>query len=132
MEKRQADLRESPVPKIKGIGNDILEVSRFRKAATDHFLKKLFTDKERAYCEKFQDPMPHLAVRFSAKEAVAKAFGVGFGKDVQWQDIEILNDKAGKPEVFFSPALKKKFKKPNILIALSHCQEYVTAVAIWV
>ncbi|MBS0616366.1 MAG: holo-ACP synthase [Verrucomicrobia bacterium] len=118
--------------KIKGIGNDILEISRFRKAATDHFVKKIFTAKERAYCAKFRDPIPHLAVRFSGKEAIAKAFGVGFGKDVHWQDIEIINNKAGKPEVFFSARLKKKFKKPDVLIALSHCQEYVTATAVWI
>lgn len=124
------DLRVS-MPSIKGIGNDILEVSRFRKAATDRFVKKLFTLKELAYCNKFRDPIPHLAVRFSAKEAIAKAFGVGIGKDVHWQDIEILNNKAGKPEVFLSAGLKKKFKKPTVLIALSHCQEYVTAMAVW-
>src|SRR5271155_5534584 len=96
---------------ILGIGNDIIEVERIRKSIDTHGLRlltRLFTTKEQDYCLKYKDPVPHFAGRFSAKEAVVKALGTGFGEHVSWLDIEILNDTLGKPHVFFSPQLLEK------------------------
>lgn len=63
---------------VLGIGNDIIEVDRIRKASEeDRFTSRLFTEKERQYCLKHQDPAERLAGRFAAKEAVAKALGCG-------------------------------------------------------
>jgi holo-[acyl-carrier protein] synthase len=118
---------------ILGIGNDILEISRVREAIDsqgDRFIQKLFTKREQAYCNKHSDPIPHYAARFSAKEAIVKALGTGFGEMAAFQDIEIINDDHGKPEVFFSDALKSKFKNPEILLSISHCKNYVSTMAI--
>lgn len=118
---------------IFGIGNDIIEIERIRKsieAHGDQFLSRLFTAREQEYCRKYQDPIPRFAGRFAAKEAIVKAFGTGFGKQASWLDIEILNNSEGKPEVFFSPALKKQFDDPKVLISISHCKTYATAVAV--
>lgn len=120
--------------KILGIGNDIIEIERIRKSIDTHgyrLLARLFTIKEQDYCLKHKDPVPHFAGRFSAKEAVVKALGTGFGEHASWLDIEIENDPLGKPLVNLSPALQKKSKDTQILISLSHCQLYVTAFAIW-
>jgi holo-[acyl-carrier protein] synthase len=120
---------------IHGIGNDILEIARLRRVLETHgkrALDRLFTPKERLYCLKQKDPTPHFAGRFSAKEAIVKALGCGIGHLASWQDIEILNNEKGKPEVFFSPSLNAKFNHPKILLSISHCKMYATAVAIWV
>jgi len=118
---------------ILGIGNDIIEIERIRKALEAHgkrFIDRLFTIREQAYCLKYKDPTARFAGRFAAKEAVAKALGSGFGKYLSWLDIEILNDDNGKPEVHFSSAIQKDFNNPKVLISISHCKSYATAVAL--
>jgi holo-[acyl-carrier protein] synthase len=120
---------------ILGLGNDIIEIERIRDsidAHGDRFLARIFSDQERAYCLKHKDPAPRFAGRFAAKEAIAKAFGTGIGKEVGWKDIEILNNSLGKPEVFLSPALQQRFKNPTTLLSISHCKHYATAVALWI
>lgn len=120
---------------ILGIGNDILEIDRFRKSYDRlgaRFLKRLFTEKEQKYCQKYRDPLPHFAARFSAKEAVVKALGTGFGKHASWQDIEILNEPQGKPYVQLSPSLEKKYASTHFLISISHTNQHVTTVALWI
>ncbi len=120
---------------ILGIGNDIIEIERIRKSMDTHGLRmlaKLFTTQEQDYCLKYQDPVPHFAGRFSAKEAVVKALGTGFGEHASWLDIIIINNSAGKPVVNFSPALQKKLDGTTVLVSISHCQLYVTAFALWI
>jgi len=120
---------------ILGIGNDIIEIERIRKSIDTHgyrLIARLFSTKEQDYCLKYKDPVPHFAGRFSAKEAVVKALGTGFGEHASWLDIEICNDPLGKPFVKLSPTLQKKTKDSQILISISHCELYVTAFAVWV
>lgn len=90
---------------MKGLGNDIIETQRVLdaiKTYKDKFLSRLFTEKEISYCQKYKDFHARFAGRFAAKEAVAKALGVGFGKQLSWKDFEILNDDMGKPNVIFN------------------------------
>src|SRR5579872_7504809 len=101
---------------ILGIGNDIIEIERIRKSFEHHgyrLISRLFTTKEQDYCLKHKDPIPHFAGRFSAKEAIVKALGTGFGEHVSWKDLEILPDKAGKPQATFSAALNAHFNNPK-------------------
>ena len=126
-------MKDNQAP-ILGIGNDIIEIERIRKSIDSHgvrMLSRLFTEKEQDYCLKHKDPVPHFAGRFSAKEAVVKALGTGFGEHVSWLDIEILNEPSGKPGVHFSAELGKKLGGTTVLISISHCQLYVTAFAVW-
>ncbi len=119
---------------IQGLGTDIIEIDRMRGSIERHglhFLNRLFSQKEQDYCYKFQDPAPHFAGRFSAKEAIAKALGTGFGAQLSWHDIEIINDELGKPVVHLSALLKAKHNNPKILLSISHCTNYATATAIW-
>lgn len=119
---------------IKGLGTDIIEVSRFLKLMQKHperFLERLFTDPEKEYCSLYRDSERHFAARFAAKEAVAKALGCGFGKRLNFLDITILNEENGKPVVIFSEYAQLEFSNPHILISLSHCENYATATAIW-
>lgn len=119
---------------IRGLGNDLVEISRLRKSYEEHkerFLDRLFTKKEQEYCRKSKDPFPHFAGRFAAKEAIVKALGCGFGERASWVDIEILADEKRKPIVTLSGKLQEEFKGPQILLTISHSKEYATAVAIW-
>lgn len=119
---------------ICGIGTDILEIARMRSSIERHglhFLNRLFSQKEQDYCYRYQDPAPHFAGRFAAKEAVAKAFGTGFGAQLAWHDIEIINDQLGKPIVILSELIQKKYNIPKIHISISHCTMYAMATAIW-
>lgn len=121
---------------IAGTGIDIVEISRFRKAKKKwgkNFLNKIFTESEIAYSKKrrFQDQ--HFAARFAAKEAVLKAFGDKLSSIHNWQDIEILNDKSGRPYIRFHRSAKKlktKEKINNVILSMAHCKGHAVANAI--
>lgn len=120
---------------LQGLGNDIIEVQRIQKAVERHgdrFLEKIFTPQERRYCQSHKEAFRHFAGRFAAKEAVVKALGTGFQKGLMWTDVEILNDVQGKPGVFFSNAFIDLWGPRHVLISISHCHAYATAVAIWI
>lgn len=120
---------------IKGTGVDIIEISRIKKSLiNEQFIKRIFTVKEQAYCEsRKQLAVSSYAARFAAKEAVAKALGIGIAEGGLWTDIEILPDDKGAPHVklygYFA-YLATKRKIYNIYISLSHCKEYAVAQAI--
>lgn len=112
---------------IHGIGVDIIEIERIKNAVDrwgEAFLKYIFTAKEIKYAKSRKFPVQHFAARFAAKEAVFKA--LGDKPKVTWKDIEILNDKFGRPVCTFKD---KKFKK-KILVSLSHTQNYAVANAV--
>ena len=69
---------------IYGTGIDIVEIERIQKAVLRHggvFLAKIFTRAECEYCDAMPRPADHYAARFAVKEAVAKAFGTGIGRE---------------------------------------------------
>ncbi len=115
---------------IKGLGNDIIEISRIEGVIArleKRFLDRVFTKKEQEYCLKHKESAKNFAGRFAAKEAIVKALGSG----ISWLDMEILNDENGKPVVYLSSTVKEHFDDPKIMISISHCKEYATAVAIY-
>lgn len=116
-----------------GIGTDIIEIRRIQDAISRHgmrFLQKIFTEKERNYCEKFHHSSSHFAARFAAKEAVMKAVGTGLTTPMSWLDIEIINDHLGKPEIVLSERAKRVWGNKHFFLSISHCKEYATATAI--
>ena len=126
---------------ILGIGADILEISRLDKAikVSPTLLPRLFTEKEILRAQKLSVSKrnAYYAKRFAAKEAFSKACGTGIGADISWQDIEILNDKNGKPVSKISPKalrfLQKKFKttkKVSCFLSLSDEKKYALAFII--
>ena len=123
----------SSAPTIKGVGTDIIEIERIREAIARHgqrFLDRLFTPQEQTYCLRYKDSTPRFAGRFAAKEAVLKAFGTGLSNEMSWKEIEILNDKQGKPEVQLSVRLQGVLSIDHIFLSISHCDTYATATAI--
>lgn len=118
---------------MRGLGTDIVEVDRIRANIVqygDKFLSKILTPFEKAYCLKYQDPAPHVAGRFAAKEAVAKALGCGFGEELEFHDIEIVHEEKGKPVVKLSEGATRSFNHPFFLISISHCKSHAIATVI--
>lgn len=119
---------------ILGIGIDIIEIERIKQSIDnygDQFLKKIYTKTELEYSLNKKNRYQHLAARFAAKEAIIKSLaGVG-DKGFSYQDIEIYNEVNGLPRVNLYNSLKKYLgDKKEILISMSHSDNYVTCVAI--
>ncbi len=115
---------------IEGFGVDIVEVGRIKSAIKKwgkKFLDKIYTKRELAYCKDKGAPEQHLAARFAAKEAVYKAFG-GDGKTpILWTDVEILNERNGKPKVILkgnAKKIKQKRRISKVVVSLSHTKNY--------
>lgn len=118
-------------------GVDIIEIDRIKQSLEscgDGFRDRVYTDNEIEYCENRKAArFESYAARFSAKEAVSKAFGTGIGKSVSWKDIEIAKDISGRPYVILkgnAKALFEEMKGINISLSLSHCKEYAVAYAV--
>src|SRR5881397_3130805 len=97
------------------------------------FLNRILHPGEISYCLSHKEPAPFLAARFAAKEAISKAFGTGIGAQLGWQDMEIRRKESGEPFVVLhgkGEALFKARGAANLLITLSHTQNYATAVAV--
>ena len=118
-------------------GTDIIEISRIKESVEKYgqsFLKRVFSDPEIEYCEqKGQVKYQHYAARFASKEAVSKMLGTGFNGTFAWNDIEVINDEFGKPQVNLYNGAKKIFDEENLKkidISISHCKEYAVSMVI--
>lgn len=119
---------------ILGIGIDIIEIDRVKESIDrfgDHFLNKIYTPNELEYCLSKHNKYQHFAARFAAKEAIYKALSSEWGREISWQDIDIMNEPNGLPIVKFSGNLAE-FVNDNkaIKISMSHSDNYVACVAI--
>jgi holo-[acyl-carrier protein] synthase len=112
---------------IIGTGVDITEVTRLRRAIErwgKEFLNRVFTQEELENAKTRGSLYQHLAGRFAAKEAIFKAMG---DAKLSWKDLEILNDKDGKPHCFI---LNGRSKAIDVHISISHVKNYAVANAI--
>ncbi len=130
---------KSGVGIIAGVGVDIVEIPRMRKAIRRwgaRFLDRVFLTGEQADCEKRAQPWIHYAGRFALKEAVAKALGtgIGVGAPLDWLDIEVASEKENRaPTIRFSPAGKRKLRARGAgiaLVSVSHARDYAVAQAV--
>jgi len=120
---------------IVGIGTDIIEISRIKKALKNkRFIERVFTSQEIIYCEsRGVQATASYAARFAGKEAVLKAFGTGLVGGTLL-DIQILPDEKGCPSVQLYDYFAHEAKNTGvtrIYISLSHAQMYATAQVIF-
>jgi len=121
---------------ILGVGIDIIEVARIASSYEkfgERFVNRILLPDEIAYCRSHKQPAPFLAARFAAKEAVSKAFGTGIGAQLGWQDMEIRRKESGEPYVVLHGKGKELFKSrkaKQLLISLSHTQNYAAVTAV--
>ena len=122
-------------------GVDLVEVSRLKDAYERHeaFGEDVFTEAERAYCLKRNNPYPHLAARFAAKEACLKAFGLGIsepgglGGRGRLREIEVESSASGKPTLKLSGSMERMSARKKITrstISMSHTIELAVAQVI--
>ena len=123
--------------KILGIGVDVIENKRIRSLISNKtFIKRTFGKNEINLSKKISNKINYFAKRFAAKEAFAKSLGTGFRNNINFSDIEVINNKLGKPKINISKKvrtfIKKKFKldKPKIYVSLSDENKHSIAYVI--
>ncbi len=128
------DLGEGGV--VLGVGTDLVEIERIRKSRERHgdrWLHKLFTDEELGYCMDMKNPYPSLAARFAAKEAVAKAFSTGIGKEFGWKSVCVVHGERSQPLAKLDEqgqALLAAVGGTAIKLSLTHTTAHAMAVAL--
>ena len=123
--------------KILGIGVDIIENKRIKKSIKNNkFKKRIFSNKELELSALSINKTSFFSKRFAAKEAFAKALGTGFRKNLNFKDVEVINDKFGKP--YYSKnkkvtkIIQKNFNVKNFscFLSISDEKDYSTAFTI--
>lgn len=122
---------------IIGLGIDLEEVERVQGAIErqgERFLKRIYTAKERAYCEQFKDKYERFAGRFAVKEAAMKALGTGWSRGVRWVDIEVVRMPGRRPVLELKGEARRiadKLGVKNIAISITHTPKQAWAQVIF-
>ncbi|RGZ00666.1 holo-ACP synthase [Clostridium sp. AM58-1XD] len=115
---------------IAGVGTDMVEISRIRKACErQSFLERVYTEEERRQAG---DNYSRLAGSFAVKEAVSKVFGTGF-RSFSPCDIEVLRDEKGKPYVRLYGGADECFRSMGMIrieVSITNTKEYAMAFAV--
>ena len=116
---------------MTSVGVDLLEIDRLERALErrPRLAERLFTDSERLYAASRARPGQHLAARFCAKEAVAKALGLDAWS---FRDVEVIPADGGGPEVRLSgrAAARATALGVRVSVSLTHTREQAAAVAV--
>jgi len=121
---------------ILGTGIDTVEIARFQKFLDDGnqpLLNRLFSAAEQEYCLPKKMAASCLAARFAAKEAFVKALGTGLRDGLSWIEIEVTNDRFGKPYLILSGRTQQLFSERGTATAhlsLSHDGGHAVALVI--
>ena len=123
--------------KILGIGVDIIQNKRIKNSIKNRkFKDRIYSTNEIKLSNYSKNKIGYFSKRFAAKEAFAKALGTGFRHNLNFKDIEIMNDRLGKPYYAktkkITQIVKKEFKVKNFncFLSISDEKEYSTAFAI--
>ena len=123
--------------KILGIGIDIIKNKRIKNLIKNKiFINRIFGSKEVKVSNKILNKTNYFAKRFAAKEAFAKAVGTAFKNKLNFKDIEILNNKIGKPYYIKTKKMDKiiykrfKQKKYDLFLSISDENDYSVAFTI--
>jgi len=122
---------------IVGIGVDIVEVERMRRAVERYggrFVSKVFTPAEADYCRRAPHPEQRFATRFAAKEAALKALGTGWTHGVQFLDVEVCNNEFGAPSVTLTGealAISRRIGVERIHVSLTHHRHFAIAQVVF-
>ena len=123
--------------KILGIGVDLIKNNRIKSSIKKKsFLKRIFTNNEIIKARSLKNESNFFAKRFAAKESLVKAIGSGFRNNLNFKDIEILNDFNGKPYYLKTRKIndiihnKFKIKKYNLFLSISDEKDYSIAFSV--
>lgn len=118
-----------------GIGVDMLEISRMERVMRrrPRFLERVFTQEERAYCDRTARPAEHYAARWAAREAVLKSLGCGFSDGVGVCDVSVARDDRGRPKAVLSGHAAQIAAAQGVVevaLSLSYTREVAVANAV--
>jgi holo-[acyl-carrier protein] synthase len=122
---------------IIGLGVDITEVHRIRAVIEKRgqaFLRRIYTPKEIAYCERFKNKFERYAGRFAVKEAAMKALGTGWQHGVRWVDLEVVRERSGKPTlpiVGEAGKIAERLGVKHIAVSITHTADQALAQVIF-
>lgn len=121
---------------VLGVGVDIVEIDRMEAALArrPRLKERIFTEEERAYCEKRSKPVVHYALRFAAKEAVLKALGTGF-RGMRFCDVEVVREASGRPVPRLSGRAAERADELGVIemhlsLSFTHSTAVASAVAV--
>jgi holo-[acyl-carrier protein] synthase len=118
---------------IRAIGTDVVDLKHFERVVARSrpgFIKRLFTEDEIGYCERFHDRMASYAAIFAAKEAFLKALRTGLAPGIAWRDVEVLHDKSGAPSIVAYRRCADLLGTGRAHATLSHSERTAHAVVI--
>jgi len=123
--------------KTIGIGVDIVENKRIKSSIKNKkFINRLFSKNEILISKKFLNKTNYFSKRFAAKESFVKALGTGFRNGLNFKDIQIINNKLGKPYYLINSKIRNLIKKTkkvqnfNLFLSISDEKEYSVAFTI--
>ena len=123
--------------KTVGIGVDIIDNSRIKSLLKNkNFINRMFSKKEIFFSKKISNKINFFSKRFAAKEAFVKALGTGFRNNLNFKDIEVVNNKLGKPYYLINEKIKrlikkkKKIDKFELFLSISDEKDYSVAFTI--
>ncbi len=122
---------------IIGLGVDITEVHRIRAVIEKRgqaFLRRIYTPKEIAYCERFKNKFERYAGRFAVKEAAMKALGTGWQHGVRWVDLEVVRERSGKPTLSIvgeAGKIAERLGVKHIAVSITHTADQALAQVIF-
>ncbi len=123
--------------KILGIGVDLVKNQRIKLLIKkNNFIKRTFSKNEIVHFKKYRNNDNYYSKRFAAKESFSKAFGTGIRNDLNFKDIEILNNRLGKPYFLKNKKIDRliyqrfKTKKYNLFLSISDEKDYSIAFTI--
>ena len=121
------------------MGIDIVDIARMERILkrTPRFRERVFTEGERAYCDKTSHPATHYATRFAAKEAVLKALGTGFPQGIGPHDVEVMRTSKGRPVAKLHRKAAQEAKAQGVVdlpisLSFTHAEAVACAMAITV
>lgn len=121
---------------ILGTGIDLCEVARMQakvQASAADFLDAVFLPAEIAYCQGKRHPAENFAARFAAKEAVVKSLAAADGSGTFWLDIEIRNEKDGRPVVKLQGRaleLADRLGVRRVFLSMTHTSDLAAATVV--
>jgi len=121
---------------IAGIGVDIVSIKRFQRfvdQGNNALLQRVFTEQERSFCSARKSCAASYSARFAAKESFLKALGTGLRDGISWHDIEVANDRLGKPELILSGRAMELFLSLGLstaFLSLTHDGDSAVAMVV--
>ena len=118
---------------IQSIGVDVVDIARMTQVIHrwgNKFLKKILTPTEYAYCSGKTGAAASIAARFAVKEALYKALPENIQAGVGWLDIEVVNEKSGRPRLMCKGKINNLSDLFSIHVSISHSKTSAIAIVV--